>query len=347
MVLVLTLGAIGGFLGYSYYQTNLESPLPVSEVMVITIKPGSSVTQISDQLESEGIVDNARVFELYLKLNPEEASAIKAGNFTIQPGISIKELVTILQDASTNTDDVTVLIQEGLRYDEIADILDKTFEKVQGSEFSKSEYINIVENPDQATFSSDVETFLNTYKPAGKNLEGFLYPETYFFAKDSTANEIIQKQISELNDSLDQDDYRAISQGDYSFYEILTVASMLEREAFTSEEKPLIADVIYKRLETGINGVKLLQIDATLLYQSKDWDGNVVLLKQTDGPYNSYTRAGLPPTPISNPGVDSILAAIYPETNPYYFYLHDSDGVIHFGTNQSEHDSNVRKYINN
>lgn len=347
LILVITITAIGGVLAYSYYQSRLDASLPVTEVKVITINPGTSVSQISDQLETDGIIENDRVVELYLRLNPELASGIKAGNFAIEPGTTIKSLVAMLQDPSANRDDVSILIQEGLRYDEVANILSETYVQIPESKFSKSEYLRMVENPDSQNFSSGVQTFLKTYKPDGKNLEGFLYPETYFFAKDATAKEILETQIATLEDSLNEEDYTAIENNGYDYYEVLTVASMIEREAFTSDEKPQIADVIYKRLENGVLGVKLLQIDATILYQAKDWKGNVFLLKNEDGPYNTYTRTGLPPTPISNPGVDSILAAIYPKSNPYYFYLHDSEGNIHFAVTNAEHDSNVSRYINN
>lgn len=335
------------FLGYSHYQTQISKSLSLQEDIKITIKPGSNIQNISSTLKDSGVLDSSTFFELYLRLNPEEATKIKAGDFLITKNMTVLDIVSTIQKNPINTEDVLVLIQEGLRYDEIADIIETKFSEVAVKNFSKSEFIDIAEDPDSTQFNPEVQNFLDEYKPKGKNLEGFLYPETYYFAKDASAKEIIERQILQLKNSLKSTDYEAIESSNYSFYEILNVAGMIEREAFTSEEKPEIADIIYKRLEQGVNGVKLLQIDATILYQAKDWKGNVFLLKNTDGPFNTYTRAGLPPTPISNPGVDSILAAIYPKDNPYFFYLHDSEGNIHYGKNVTEHNANVRKYINN
>lgn len=347
ILLIFFLGAVAAVLGYSSYQSSLTSELPISEDVKFTVTPGSSVEKIISDLEEQNIIQNTQVFSVYLKLNPEAAKNFKAGEFTIKKGSTLKTLAETLQDASADRNDMAVLIQEGLRYDEIADILEKSFSEVSGSKFSRSEYIAIVESPAQYNFSPAVSEFLSDNKPAGKNLEGFLYPETYFFPKDAAALDVINIQINTLSQKLTQEDKNQVQKTKYSFYEYLTIASMIEREAFADSEKPDIADVIFKRLENGVLGVKLLQIDATLLYQAKDWKADPVREKSKDGPYNTYTRTGLPPTPISNPGIDSLRAALYPNSNDYYFYLHDADGVIHFARNQSEHNANVRRYILN
>ena len=333
--------------GIFYYNNQINSPLLLSSETVFTIAPGSNVEKIATDLERERIIKNKNILLLYLKLNPNYALGFKAGEFKITSDTSLKELVLQLQDASANRNDMSVLIQEGLRYDEISELLNLSFSSLSETKFDKDEYIRIVENPDSYEFSEPAKSFLSEHKPAGKNLEGFLYPDTYFFSKDATALEIINKQVATLSLKLTGDDKAAISKSSYSLYDKLNIASMVEREAFTNDEKADIADVIYKRLEQGVVGVKLLQIDATLLYQANDWKADPVREKAKDGPYNTYTRTGLPPTPICNPGIDSLRASIYPNSNDYFFYLHDSSGNIHFARNQSEHDANVRKYIFN
>ncbi len=347
LLTIVVIGLIVAVVGFVYYNSSLNSELPLSEDVNFSVKSGSSVETILSELEKNGTVKDKKILAIYLKLNPDIATNFKAGNFVITKGTTLKELTELLQDSSADRNDISVLIQEGLRYDEIADILEKAYTDVENDNFSRSEYIVIIENPDVYAFSSEVKSFLTENKPSGKNLEGFLYPETYFFPKDATAGDVLEIQIKTLKGKLSQEDYNKISQSKYNYYEYLTIASMIEREAFADDEKPDISDVIFKRLENGVLGVKLLQIDATLLYQAKDWKADPVVEKTKDGPYNTYKRTGLPPTPISNPGVDSIKASIYPKSNDYYFYLHDSDGVIHFARTQSEHNANVRRYILN
>ncbi len=340
LVAVIVLGC------YVYYNNYLNSALPITETKTFQIESGSTIEQITIKLEEENIVTNKGLLLAYYKLNPDDAVSIKAGTFTFNAGATVMDMIETLRDPSNDRDDVSILIQEGLRYDEIASIIDVGFKEGPEKKFSKSQYLQIVEAPDGYTFTSEVSTLLSKYKPRGKSLEGYLYPDTYYFSKDATALDVINKQLQTLADKLTKDNLEFVDSSDYTLHEYLTIASMVEREAFGPDEKADIADVIYKRLEKGIQGVKLIQIDATLLYIAKDWKADAFKLKSQDSPYNTYLYAGLPPTPISNPGIDSILAALYPESNDYYFYLHDSDGVIHFAKNQSEHNANVREYIN-
>ena len=347
IALLFSLGLISLLLGYSYYSSQLDKELPISEDTLFIIETGESVEEIISNLENENIIDKKQILILYLKQKPEIALNLKAGSFNIKKGATPKSLMETLQDPSANRDDISVLIQEGLRFDEIANLVQVAFSSVPESKFSVDEYLLISENPSNYSFSPEVDELLSKYKTPSSNLEGFLYPETYYFSKSSTAEEIINKQILTLSQELNSEDYSTLENSDYSMYEHLIIASMIEREAFAESEKADIADVIFKRLENGIQGVKLLQIDATLLYQAKDWKANPFLIKDIDGPYNTYKRTGLPPTPISNPGIDSLRASLYPNSNDYYFYLHDSKGQIHFAKNQSEHGANVAKYINN
>jgi UPF0755 protein len=346
VLLILVLISVIVLGSYVYYNKYLNSSLLISEAKTFQIESGSTIEQITSKLEEEGIISNKALLLVYYKLNPTDATSIKAGTFTFNANASVRDMIKILLDPSNDRDDVAILIQEGLRYDEIALIIDAGFKEGPEKKFSKDEYILIVESPDGYTFSSQVTSLLSKYKPKGKNLEGYLYPDTYFFSKSATALDVIHKQILTLSEKLTNDNLQFVDSSDYTLHEYLTIASMVEREAFGQEEMADISDVIHKRLEKGIQGVKLLQIDATLLYIAKDWKADAFKLKSQNSPYNTYLYAGLPPTPISNPGIDSILAALYPKSNDYYFYLHDSDGVIHFAKNQSEHSANVRKYIN-
>lgn len=348
IIFIVSLGiilAVAVMAAYYWYQNAITAPNGESKSpMVFEVTQGESIETIAKNLTDNGLLKEKDAFLIYAKLNPSLVPLIQAGYFEILPTSSIKELFVILQKAK-NKEDLRVTIPEGLRYDEVSAILEKAFKQVTNSKFTKADFEAIVTNPDASLISGTAKDFLNEYKPAGKSLEGYLYPDTYLFEKDSTAQKIIEKMLNTLNSRLTRDDIDGIKKSEYSFYEMLIIASMIERESLAVSEDPLIADVIYKRLEKGIDGAKLLQIDATLLYPAKDWKADAYALKSKDTPYNTYKYPGLPPTPISNPGIDAIESTIFPEANDYFYYIHDNSGKIHFAKTYNEHLNNINKYL--
>lgn len=342
---MITTVAGAAVVAYFWYNNAISSAVSSeTKTIVLEVEPGDSINVVESKLSEKGFLPNSLAFDIFIKLNPELAQGIKAGNFELKSSMNIQEILTALQ-VSARGDELSATIPEGLRYDEVADILASEFGKQTTSNFDKSEFLSMVERPDVYSFSSDISEFLSKFKPEGKNLEGFLYPDTYFFGVEDDSRAVLERLLRTLKNKLTADDLEKLETNKYSFYEILTVASMLEREALHFDEEPDIADVIYKRLEKGVGGVKLLQIDATLLYPAKDWKANAFLLKNNDNPYNTYKYAGLPPTPISNPGIIAIRAALSPKANDYYYYIHDMSGVIHFGRNLGEHEANISKYL--
>ena len=339
-VIIMALGS------YFWYQNAVAIPNGLStELEVFAVEKGQGVETIAEKLVEQGFVANKLALQIYLKLNPGLANSIQAGSFELSTSMSIVEIVEKLQKA-TDLDYVKLTIPEGMRYDEIAEKAATVFAGKNEAKFVESEFIAIAEAPDSTTFNSKVTAFLQKYKPAGKNLEGFLYPETYFFKPDTTALAVIEKLISTLEEKvITANVITAAHLEKYSFYEYLTIASIIERETFTLEEKPLIADIYFRRLEQGVQGVKLLQADATLTYIVKDWKADVFPLKTNKSPYNTYLYPGLPPTPISNPGLAAIKASVNPEANDYWYYIHDNDGVVHYAKTLAEHEANIRKYL--
>ncbi|MFQ5493328.1 MAG: endolytic transglycosylase MltG [Candidatus Dojkabacteria bacterium] len=346
LLILIAIGAVGVFAANSWYQNAIGTPLGDSEeIVVFEVKAGDSTDDVADNLVSAGLIADRLPFVIYMRLNSSLADGIQAGLFDLAPNMNIKVIATELQQ-SRRAEELKVTIPEGLRYDEIADIMRDEFKGVPNTTFKRNEFIDIAKNPDNYTFTDEVQSFLNEHKPAGESLEGFLLPETYFMYFDTSAKEVVERMIETMITPLTDEDLAAISTSGYNFYEILNVASMIEREAFTDSEKPQIADVIYKRLEQGVDGVKLLQIDATLLYGARDWEADAFALKQVDGPYNTYLRAGLPPTPIANPGITAIRAALFPEANEYFYYIHDLTGRVYFAKNLAEHEANIRNHLN-
>ena len=164
------------------------------------------------------------------------------------------------------------------------------------------------------------------------DLEGYLFPDKYAFANTVSTEDVLKTLVNNFQTKV----------GVKDTYEDIIVASMVEREGYTSSDRPMIADIIKRRLEEGW----LLQIDATLLYPEKDWKHTITDVdKQKENPYNTYKYPGLPPTPICNPGLSAINATRNPESNSYYFYIHDPQGNIHYAKTLVEHNSNVQKHL--
>jgi UPF0755 protein len=348
MTLIVVLILLAGFLFY-FYQSKLNYRSSTDDEFAFEIKPGESTDNIIDSLILEGFVGEKYIWQIYLRLNPTLGDGIQAGDFLLNKNMSIPDVIQAIQKANIKKG-IKITIPEGLRYDEQAEIFDAGFAGTPKNAFLKADFLKIAEDPGTATFSTEVATFLARNHPQGKTMEGYLFPETYFFEEGSTAQGVIEKMVLTLSKKISEEDYQTIYSSKYTFHDHLTVASLIERETLALSDKDMVADIIYKRLENGINGVKLLQLDATMLYVIKDWKAynkinESLKEKYKNDPYNTFRVAGLPPTPICSPGLTSIKAAIYPQKNEYYFYIHDENGVIHYGKTLSEHNANIREYL--
>lgn len=344
-VVILLLG-IGGFVAYSWFNSQItasscsDEEKDSAQIIQFEIEQGESVQDISVKLQQAGIISSSDVFYFYVKLN-RLGSSFQAGKFAISECSSMQEVAEILQRAEGN--DIAITITEGLRMDEIATVLEAEFLNEENTNFDKDEFLSIVESPDDYDFGIDILAF----KPEGNSLEGFLLPETYYVQKDITTWELVNLLVTSLEDQLAEDGIDLTSHNQLSPYEVLTLASIIEREALTTDERYMIADILLKRLRGENEGVKLLETDATLLYEEKDWKAVVTIqLKEKDSPYNTYKYPGLTPTPISNPRIESIKAVMSPTENEFLFYLHDDQGQIHYAKTYDQHINNQRCHIN-
>jgi len=286
-----------------------ENTLPVSgdkSFKNFVVDKGSSAGVVGNKLVGAGLIRSAIAFKIYIQFTGLSGS-IQAGEFQISPSSSIPEVVSTFLKGPV---ELWVTIPEGLRREEIA------------GKFS-------------SVLSKD-QTFENEFLKASTGEEGYLFPDTYLFPKDVTASVVVAKmkatfdlKTAALKPSKDQ----------------VILASLIERETKGSAERPIVAGIILKRLKAGW----ALQIDATLQYglgTAKNW---WPILTRDDiaanTPYNSYKFPGFPPTPIANAGLSSIQAAVNPQDSDYWYYIHSSDGVIHYAKTLEEHNSNIRKYL--
>lgn len=307
-----------GFLVFGFYLYFKEGSLPVNKnnktTKIFVISKGESLTSIINRLSREGLIRNKLVFYLLVKKLGIEKK-IQAGDFRLSPSMSAEE---IAKNLTHGTLDLWVTIIEGLRKEEIAQIINQNFN------IPEVEFIKFVK-------------------------EGYLFPDTYLIPKNADLEMILKIFESNFNQKINENIRKEIKNKGLTLDEVLTIASLVEREAKYSEDRPLVASVIFNRLNSNMK----LDIDATvqyaLGYQIKEktwWKRN--LTKQDleiVSPYNTYKVVGLPPTPIANPGLDSIKAVINAPKTDYYYYISDKSGRLHFAKTLEEHNENIRRYL--
>lgn len=320
-IVAVIVGGIVLFSVYKKYEKALSTIFSESsEKIEFVIEAGSSADQIIDSLAQAELIPEISTQYLKIYFRLADLPAMQEGVFSIPKNLTPMEVIDTLQNPEST--DVWVTIQEGLRKDEIGDIL--ASDMYESTTFVVTEF---------TTLTTDIE-FIATLElgVAGlTELEGYLYPDKYLFPIDSTAQDIIEVMVQNMKDKVG-----------VPTYEQMIIASMLEREGKTNDDRPMIADIINRRMEEGW----LLQIDATLLYYHKDWKHVITTEDKTlNHPYNSYLKLGLPPTPIANPGSSAISATMNPTPNTYYYYIHDDTGQAHFAQTLSEHNLNVETYL--
>lgn len=323
-VLALITVVIAGVFIKLRYNKIIQMPnSQSSDKVVVTINEGQAVDSIIDELVDREVLKESWSIYLkaYLRLN-DLSPELQAGTYNIPKNLNIKEIVETLQNAKTQ--DVWVTIPEGLRKDEIADILLEEFDQYDTINFSKEEFLDLtVDETYIAQFGLSEEV---------ENLEGYIFPDKYAFSIETTTESSLTKMVENFVIKVGTDDN----------YDDIVLASIIEREGYNPTDRPMIADILQRRLEEGW----LLQVDATLLYPVKDWKHTITQVdKDSENPYNTYKYPGLPPTPICNPGLESINAVRNPTPNEYYYYIHEDDGTAHYSTTLSEHNANVNKYL--
>jgi UPF0755 protein len=291
------------------------------------IKPNTGLSAITDSLSAAKLIRSRTAFKItVVRLGLTEK--MQAGFFKLSPNMTASEIALALTHASVRQ--VRVTIQEGLRSEEINLILNKAFQNVLDKKYDSKEF----------------EVFT-------KNREGYLFPDTYDFSLTANAQTISERlfaRFDEVSKSLGLNITSSIT--DSKSDRLVTIASLLEREAANASEMPLVAGVIVKRLENDWP----LQIDATVQYAlaSKNckkidcawWSNNLTSENiKFPSPFNTYLNKGLPPTPISNPGKDALAAAANPQASSAWFYLHDLDGKIHFADSIEGHNKNICLYL--
>ncbi|BAT72028.1 conserved hypothetical protein [Thermosulfidibacter takaii ABI70S6] len=296
-------------------QTELNAPLDNFAGTIVTLEKGENASSLIRKLKEHGIVRHPMIVKLYLKLTQKDKK-LKPATVSIEPSDTLINLVNkiILYKEKP----IKVVIYEGMDSFEIADTLE-SLGITNSTAFLKGVFRR-------------------------NSLEGYLFPDTYYFIKGTEASEIINTMIANF--------YRKAApvlkkSKILSPYKTLIVASLVQKETYVKEEMPLVASVIYNRLRSGMP----LQIDPTVIYayKLKSMKNLKFVPKprhlKIESPYNTYKIKGLPPTPICNPGLDAIKAAVFPAKTNYLYFVAKGDGTHYFSKTLAEHQRAIRKYL--
>ena len=356
LLIFLALVSAGGYFGYQYVLASLEPVDPTSkEYVTVQIPDGASVQEIGSTLEKAGLVKHGIVFGMYTKY--KNYSDLKAGYYNLQKSMSTDDLIKELQKGGTAEAQEPVLasltIPEGYTIDQIAQAVgqlqgnfkepltaDAFLAKVQDDNFISQEV---------SKYSNLLESLPTKESGARYRLEGFLFPATYSIKESTTIESLIDEMLAAMDKTLTPH-YSTIKSKNLTVNELLTIASLVEKEGAKTEDRKMIAGVFYNRLNLGMP----LQSNIAILYAEGKLGQKISLADDTEidttinSPYNVYTNLGLMPGPVDSPSVDAIESSINQTKSDNLFFVADvTDGKVYFATNKAEHDQNVAQHINN
>ncbi|HUL20861.1 MAG TPA: endolytic transglycosylase MltG [Thermodesulfobacteriota bacterium] len=302
--------------------------VPLSKVdatKIIFVKKGTPLKKVSEVLEHEGIIKN-RHFFVFLTTLLGKKGKIKAGEYEFHTRMVPLEVLSALTKGQVKLHLVT--IPEGFTLSQIAQLLEAS---------NLAEKKGFLQKTSSPSFIHD----LGLAPLAGPTLEGYLFPDTYHLLREMEPEEVIQMMVHQFKKVFGPEFAHWASELGISEKEVVILASIIEKETSLSEEKPLISAVFHNRLRKRMP----LQSDPTVIYGIKNFNGNLTkddLMRPT--PYNTYLLSGLPPTPICNPGRESLFAAAHPAPVPYLYFVSKNDGSHYFSSDIEEHNRAVWKY---
>jgi UPF0755 protein len=321
IIVTLIITIIGSYKYYNYLKEPVD---PNSHKGIfINIPKGSTSSKIAELLKEYGLIKSELYFKLIVKQR-NIGSQFKAGNYKLSKSMNTDEIIEQLINGRVFIETVKITIPEGFELEQIVDRLTQT----EGLNIDKEKFLYLVEN---GNFNFK---FLEGIPKGGKRLEGFLFPDTYEVKKDITEEELIVMMLNRFDQIFKEEYYERAKELDMNVKEIITLASIIEREAKLDRERPIISSVFHNRLKKN----KLLQSCATVQYALGERKEDLTLKDlEIDSPYNTYKHLGLPPSPIASPGKASIEAALFPEDTDYLYFVAKGDGSHIFSKTYSEH----------
>lgn len=330
--LVLTLAAVillasaGGVVGFLAYQFASSSPSDIAQDVVYEVTPGKGFSTIAKELEEKGLVKNASFFNLFARFRGDR-SKIKVGEYLLRTNMVPGEVLETITSGKSIARSFTV--SEGLSTYEIAELYEK-----QGFGTAES-FMAMVRDP---------VLIQNLLGEKAHSLEGYLFPETYMLTKYTDTKTLISNMVKRFlyvyNEVMAEAEIRSMTRN-----QVVTLASIIEKETGAPHERPLISSVFHNRLARKMR----LQTDPTVIYGKAESLGRIVINitrtdLQTPTRYNTYVIYGLPPGPIANPGREAILAAVKPQESDYLFFVSQNDGTHVFSEDYKGHQRAVQRF---
>ncbi|MEB6181397.1 endolytic transglycosylase MltG [Enterococcus casseliflavus] len=345
LIVVLVFLIIGGILGFSAYRYVTSSLQPLdpddTEKVTIVIPSGSSNKAIGEILEDENIIKSGMIFNYYTKFN--NLTGFQAGTYHFSPNMTLEAISEQLQNGEGSvTSDAKVTIPEGFDVDQIGDAL------AEATNISKDDFLALMESDE--FFEKMKETYPELLASAGDaqgvryRLEGYLFPATYDYYTGNTLEEVVTQMVDKSNSVLSKY-FDQIAQKEMTVQEVLTLASLVEKEGSKLEDRKNIAQVFFNRLAIDMP----LQSDISILYALGEHKELVTYEDtQVDSPFNLYVHTGYGPGPFNNPSEEAIQAVLDPTPNNYYYFVADiQTQEVYFAETYEQHMKLVEQYVNN
>lgn len=319
---------VGSTLIFSFvWDAFLKAPSRDAAEIVLTIDSGERVKGVSYSLRQKDLIPSRFGFEFYVRLI-KASKDFQPGDFTIKKGANYSSIVSTL--TSVAPDEVTITFPEGLTTDQMVERIDKAFGSGWGSEW--------LESLDNQKWS-ETYSFLSD-----EFLEGYLFPDTYRVSRSTFPDGLTYKLLTNFSEKLTPELRVEITNQEKTIHEVVTLASIVEREVTSDEDRARVADIFWRRINAGM----ALQADSTVHYVVGN-DGETVYTSEidrsVDSLYNTYKYPGLPPGPICNPSLSAITAVIYPTENNAWYFLTDSDGGVHYARTNDEQNENKAEFL--
>lgn len=293
-----------------------------SRKKIITIKRGQSFAATTQYLYREGLIKSTFRFRLLARIKGAD-KRIQAGEYLLSTNLSPNQILETMVVGKVRLYKFTV--PEGYNLKQIAEIISAAGFTTQ------AEFLKAATDPD----------FVHRMNIPAETFEGYLFPDTYYFPKGVSAHDLITTMVERLNSLFSEQWKKRAAETGQTIHQVLTLASIIEKETGAPFERPLISSVFHNRLRKGMR----LETDPTVIYGMKNFNGNLTRKDlRTPTPYNTYKIKGLPPGPIASPGLAAIEAALYPAETDYLFFVSKKDNTHQFSTNFKDHERAIRKY---